>query len=162
MFPTWFVSIIPSSPSSPLALCNFGTAKVCDENVHVFVQKDIFRFQVSMNDALVMQIFHGSHQFCGVELCAVYGFCCQLGNELEQVSILGIGENKVQPLRVLEFGTRENSMLVIYCPDSFYRGLLGRIKAGTLRRIWARQGPIFFPQIFWPVVSYKSVLKPKI
>ena len=72
MFPTWFVSIIPSSPSSPLALCDFGTAKVCDENVHVFVQKDIFRFQVSMNDALVMQIFHGSHQFCGVELCAVY------------------------------------------------------------------------------------------
>ena len=59
-----------------------------------------------MNDALVMQIFHGSHQFCGVELCAVYGFCCQLGNELEQVSILGIGENKVQPLRVLEFGKK--------------------------------------------------------
>ena len=128
MFPTWFVSIIPSSPSSPLALCDFGTAKVCDENVHVFVQKDIFRFQVSMNDALVMQIFHGSHQFCGVELCTVYGFCCQLGNELEQVSILGIGENKVQPLRVLEFGKRENSMLVIYCPDSLYRDLLGRIK----------------------------------
>ena len=71
MFPTWFVSIIPSSPSSPLALCNFGTAKVCDENVHVFVQKDIFRFQVSMNDALVMQIFHGSNQLCGVELSAV-------------------------------------------------------------------------------------------
>ena len=65
---------------------------------------------------------------CGVELCAVYGFCCQLGNELEQVSILGIGENKVQPLRILEFGKRENSMLVICCPDSFYRGLLGRIK----------------------------------
>ena len=54
MFPTWFISIIPSSPSSPLTLCNFGTAKVCDENVHIFVQKDIFRFQVSMNDALVM------------------------------------------------------------------------------------------------------------
>jgi hypothetical protein len=48
---------------------------------------------------------------CGVELCAVYGFCCQLGNELEQVSILGIGENKVQPLRVLKkFGKKKNIM----------------------------------------------------
>ena len=36
------------------------------------------------------------------------------------------------------------------------------IKAGPPRRIWPRQGPIFYPKNFWPVVSYKSVLKPKI
>ena len=30
------------------------------------------------------------------------------------------------------------------------------------QRIWARQGSIFYPKIFWPVVTYKSVLKPKL
>ena len=33
--------------------------------------------------------------------------------------------------------------------------------AGPPRRIWARQGAIFYSKFFWPVVSYKSVLKPK-
>ena len=36
------------------------------------------------------------------------------------------------------------------------------LTSGTPWRIWARQGPIFYPKFFWPVVSYKSVLKPKI
>ena len=35
-------------------------------------------------------------------------------------------------------------------------------QAGPPRRIWARQGPIFYPKIFWLVVSYKRILKPKI
>ena len=30
---------------------------------------------------------------------------------------------------------------------------------GVPRGIWASQGPIFYPKFFWPVVSYKSLLK---
>ena len=33
---------------------------------------------------------------------------------------------------------------------------------GPPQRICARQDPIFYPKFFWPVISYKSVLKPKI
>ena len=34
--------------------------------------------------------------------------------------------------------------------------------SGAPWRIWAKQCPIFYPKCFWSVVSYKSVLKPKI
>ena len=33
---------------------------------------------------------------------------------------------------------------------------------GPPLQIWARQGPIFYPIFSWPVVSYKSILNPKI
>ena len=33
---------------------------------------------------------------------------------------------------------------------------------GPPQRVLARQGQIFYPKIFWPVLSYKSILKPKI
>ena len=62
---------------------------------------------------------------CGVELCAVYGFCCQLGNELEQVSILGIGENKVQPLRILEFGKKRKIVGWLFVVQIHFIGGVG-------------------------------------
>ena len=34
--------------------------------------------------------------------------------------------------------------------------------SGPPQGIWTRQDPIFYQKYFWPVVSYKSVLKPKI
>ena len=33
---------------------------------------------------------------------------------------------------------------------------------GRHAQIWARQGPIFYPNFFWLVVYYKSISKPKI
>ena len=33
--------------------------------------------------------------------------------------------------------------------------------SGSPQRIWARQGPIFYTKFISPVVSYKSILKPK-
>ena len=35
------------------------------------------------------------------------------------------------------------------------------LHSGPPRRIWARQGPIFYSNFFWPFVSYKSILKPQ-
>ena len=49
-----------------------------------------------------------------------------------------------------------------YNTGSFKKLDLSYITPGPPRRIWARQGPIFYPKFFWPVVSYKSILNPKI
>ena len=44
-----------------------------------------------------------------------------------------------------------------FCKHSFTALSVG----GPPQRIWARQGPIFYHKFFWPVVSYRRVLKPR-
>ena len=75
---------------------------------------------------------------CGVELCAVYGFCCQLGNELEQVSILGIGENKVQPLRILEFGKKGKIVCWLFVVQIHFIGTSFRPRKDLKKRFLHR------------------------
>lgn len=88
--------VLPLRPLDKL-----GASKVCDEDVHALVKQDIFRFQVPMDDALVMQIFNSCHELTRVELSAVNRLGSQLGNELEQVAVLGVSHDKIQPLKIL-------------------------------------------------------------
>jgi hypothetical protein len=54
-----------------IALQNFGESKIGQTNVAVFVHKNVFRFEVSINDMLIMEMSDGHRHLNSIEFCAI-------------------------------------------------------------------------------------------
>jgi hypothetical protein len=64
--------------------------------------KETSEVKIPMDDALVMQIFNCSYELTGVKLSTIDGLVCQFGDELEQITILGISQHEIESLLILK------------------------------------------------------------
>ena len=67
-----------------------------------------------------------------------------------------IGENTVHIGWISEGAQVDNFQTSLFFFTTELSNFDKRWSAGPPRRIWTRQGPIFYPN-FWPVVSYKCI-----
>lgn len=81
---------------------DLAAAKVRDEDVHVLVKQDVLRLEVPVDDVGTPELLQRYHHLRRVELHALARHLLAALDVRQELSVLGVGEDKVKPLLVLQ------------------------------------------------------------
>jgi len=73
-------------------------SKICNLNIVILVEHDVFRLEITMADASVMAVFESLHHLAEEESCSVFTEGSSQSNEVEKFSSLGKLKHNVSDL----------------------------------------------------------------
>ena len=115
-----FWSTVPRS--STIGVCStsmdvihlFCKTKVYESYVTIFVQKNVFRFKISINDIITVQTFYRQHYLSQIELRILFIQTCRFTNVSDQFSTRQMLKQKKELVLILESSMHSTAKVVVF------------------------------------------------
>ena len=118
---------------------DLGGAEIRDENMPIAVQQNVFRFQVSVNDALHVHVFDRMDQFGRVESSHFQLETNRFLEVRQKVAVGGAGHNKICATTNFKRRMHEDDQITLLKRETYTESTY----RGRCSKVGRRKGPMF-------------------